>query len=115
MRVAPRCVSFAPKTRYMKFVRSTTEYSNVVSSIQLLLTRHSHELVSSFGPVKLMAIRDEWASKGIVRNQINHRVNRIKRIFKWGVSRELIPIESLQRLKTVEGLAFGQTHAPEGR
>jgi len=60
------------------------------------------------------AIPDECADSGIVRNQINHRVNRIKKLFKWGVSRELIPLEALQRLKTVEGLVFGQTNAPEG-
>jgi integrase len=103
------------KSRYMKEGQPTTEYSNIVSTVRLLLKQHSHELVSSFGPVKLMAIRDEWADQGIVRNQINHRVNRIKRLFKWGVSRELIPVEALQRLAAVEGLVYGQTKAPEGR
>ncbi len=103
------------KARYIKSGQPTPEFGNIVYSTQLLLDRHSHELVSSFGPVKLMAIRDEWADQGVVRNQINHRINRIRRMFKWGVARELIPVESLQRLSTVEGLKIGQSIAPEGR
>jgi hypothetical protein len=103
------------KTRYIKFGQPTTEFGNIYYSVQLLLERHSHELVSTFGPVKLMALRDEWAGSGVVRNQINHRVNRIRRMFKWGVARELIPVEAVQRLNTVEGLTIGQTSAPEGR
>jgi hypothetical protein len=103
------------KTRYTKFGQPTTEFGNFVYSIQLLLDRHSHELVSSFGRVKLMALRDEWAKRGVVRKQINHRVNRIRRMFKWGVARELISVEAVQRLNTVEGLTIGQTSAPEGR
>jgi hypothetical protein len=46
-------------TRYTKFGRPTTEFGNVVDMARLLLERHSHELVSSFGPFKLMALRDE--------------------------------------------------------
>jgi hypothetical protein len=47
--------------------------------------------------------------------QINHRVNRIRRLFEWSVARELIPVEAFQSLKTVEGLTIGHTEAQEGR
>ena len=36
-------------------------------------------------------------------------------MIKLRVARELIPVEAVQRLKTVEGLTFGHTVAPEGR
>jgi hypothetical protein len=40
--------------------------------------------------LKLIGLRDEWAAKGIVRNQVNHRMERVRRMFKWGVSRQLV-------------------------
>jgi integrase len=57
-----------------------------------------------FGPKKLLALRELWIKKNVARHTINARVRRLRQIFKWGVSRELVPIDALHRLKTVESL-----------
>jgi integrase len=50
---------------------------------------------------------------GLRRSVVNRRVGRIKRVFRWGVSKELVPVAVSQALDTLEGLAKGRTAAPE--
>jgi hypothetical protein len=42
--------------------------------------------VSDFGPKSLALFRQKLIDAGLSLGVINHRVNRIKRCFKWGVS-----------------------------
>jgi len=43
-----------------------------------------------FGPLKLKTLRQHLVEHGLCRTEINKRVGRIKRVFKWAVSEELI-------------------------
>jgi integrase len=47
------------------------------------------------------------------RKVINARVNRIKRVFRWAASMELVPAGVYEGLRTVPGLQLGRTSAPE--
>jgi integrase len=107
---------------YLKFARGyyvkhdlpTPEYTLIYSALTPLRERHGDELVTSFGPLKLKAIRAEWVKAGLVRNQINKRVGRIRRMIAWGVEEELIPSTILHALKAVKGLKKGRSGATEG-
>lgn len=48
---------------------------------------------------------------GLSRSYINGQVHRVRLAFKWAVGRELLPIETFQRLLTVEGLRRGRSEA----
>jgi integrase len=50
---------------------------------------------------------------GNCRSEINRRVGRIDRMFKWGVSEELIPPSVHEALRTVSGLRKGRSAAQE--
>src|SRR5262249_12310483 len=52
---------------------------------------------------------------GIVRRQVNHRMERVRRMFAWTVSRQIVPPAILEALKTVEGLRKGRCDAKESR
>ncbi len=52
-------------------------------------------------------------AEDLSRNVANHRINRIKRIFKWAVSEELIPPSVYESIRTVDGLRYGRTNARE--
>ena len=60
-----------------------------------------------FGPLKLKAIRQGFIDRHLVRSQVNKRVRRIVRMFRWAAAEELLPVEIYQALKTVEGLRKG--------
>ena len=70
--------------------------------------------VSQFGPLKVIEFRDSLIGRN-ARSYINTQVSRIKRMFRWAVSRQLIPPAALQAIDAVEGLQKGYTQAREGR
>lgn len=69
--------------------------------------------VAEFGPKCLKQLRERWVADGLSRKVINGRVGAVRRVFKWGVSEETVPVEVYQRLQAVEGLRAGQTDAPD--
>ena len=66
-----------------------------------------------FGPKALKAVRQHMVEQGLSRGLINHRVSRIKRVFKWAVAEELIPPSVHHALQAVAGLRYGRTEARE--
>jgi integrase len=76
---------------------------------------YGDEPATAFSPSKLRAIRARWVEDGICRHQVNLRVGRLKRVFKWGVSEELVPVAVWQALCTVQGLQAHRTEAVESK
>lgn len=66
-----------------------------------------------FGPRKLADFQQYLVDLGHCRQGINKTVQTVRRLFKWAVSRELLPAASLQALACLEPLRFGRTSAPE--
>ena len=50
---------------------------------------------------------------GWSRKYINKQVGRVVRMFRWGVSEELVPPSVHQALVAVPGLRKGRTEAPD--
>ena len=63
--------------------------------------------------MSLEAVREQIIAVGNCRGYINKTTNRIRRIFKWGVSKELVPVHVHQALVTLPGLKKGKTKARE--
>jgi integrase len=99
---------------------------------------YGHTAAKDFGPMALKSLRERliaqpivsrikvedpatgkkvWQERvvrvGLARGVINQRIARIKRLFKWGASNELVPIAVFQALATVSGLQRGRTKARE--
>jgi hypothetical protein len=77
------------------------------------LLRYGSLAAAEFGPLKLKEIQRYMATTGLSRNYINACVRRIKQIFKWGASEELVPAAVWQALTAVSGLHEGRTDAKE--
>lgn len=69
--------------------------------------------VADFGPKALGLVRQEMINSGLSRGVINRRINRIKRLIRWGVSEELVPANVLHAVSSLPGLKFGRTTAKE--
>jgi integrase len=52
---------------------------------------------------------------GLSRGVVNARLNRVRRVFKWAASYELLPATVYEALRTVAGLQKGRSEAPEGQ
>ena len=71
--------------------------------------------VDDFGLLRLRMVREAMIQKGWSRSYINKEVHRIKRVFRWGVSWELVSPSTAEALRSVESLAEGGSDARETR
>jgi integrase len=92
---------------------STTELKNLLDALRPLRELYGHSNARDFGPIALRAVRDRMIEEGLARTTINARINRIRRVFRWEVSSELIPPGVIQALGSVAGLQRGRSKAKE--
>jgi len=90
------------------------ESRNYRTACRPLLRLYADTPAAEFGPRALKTVRQAYVAAGYVRKTVNGYVGRIRRMFKWAVSEELVPVGTFQALRTVEGLRRGKSAAPEG-
>lgn len=83
---------------------------SVITEVQ---KHYSQTCVRDFGPLACKTVRQAMIDRGLCRTHINQRINRIRRIFKWGVENELVPSGILHALQAVAPLKRGRSPAPE--
>lgn len=91
----------------------TTEVNNFRLAVKPLVKLFRGIPVVEFGPQKLAAVRDAMIGNGYVRRSINRHVFRIRKIFRWGVSQELVPPGVLTALDALDSLRAGRSGAAE--
>ena len=101
----------------------TNEINEVKASIRPLNHLYGTLPAASFGPLALKAIRQlmidgyEHPKYGhqvpLSRGVINHRLARIKRMFRWAVENELVSGSVYHALTAVRGLQRGRSEARE--
>lgn len=97
-------------TMYRRPDGKPANYRHALSPLKELYGR---TVANAFGPLALDAVVTEMVRRQWSRKVINHHLTRIKRLFKWGVGKELIDDRVYQRFSTVEGLRRGQHGAKE--
>ncbi len=101
---------------YVKNGRLTGELHNIKDALRPLRALYSHSRACVFGPLALKAVRQHMIDhEDLCRGVINSRINRIRRLFKWAVSEELVPPAVLQSLQAVAGLRAGRSGARESQ
>lgn len=98
---------------YRKDGRQTSELSGVRYALRYVKTLYGRKRCDEFGPIALQAVRERMVEDGWSRGTINQQVRRITRMFRWGVSQQLIPASIDHALSTVPGLRRGRTEAKE--
>jgi integrase len=74
---------------------------------------YGHAAAGTFGPKSLKTVQKQMIGSGLCRNTINRRIGRIKSMFGWAESEEMVPPSTLHALKTVRGLPKGRSAARE--
>lgn len=99
---------------YVKDGKPTKEFVCMKHSLRTVRKLYGTTPARNFGPLALKAVREHMiAMESLSRGVVNHRVNRIKRVFKWAASEELIPASVHEGLRTVAGLRYGRSDARE--
>jgi integrase len=97
---------------YRKNGARTSEYACFKAACDFLKP-FAGELALDFGPRKLKKVQDAMVAARLARTTINRQTSRIKQVFRWAVSEELIPADTLAALESVSGLRKGRTAAVE--
>lgn len=90
-----------------------SEYVNMKNASLPLVKEFCDVNVESFGPLRLKHLQKVLIEQGKARTTINATILRMRRIFRWGVSEELVPPFVLDALEAVQGLQKGRTEAVE--
>jgi integrase len=107
--------------RYWRFAQGyyqqggepTRSVERVKVSLRVLRKSYADTLVGDFGPLALQALQFRLASADLSRRYVNYLVDTIRRVFKWGVSQEIVPETIYRALTSVNGLRAGRTLAHE--
>jgi len=82
-------------------------------SLRELRAMYGDLAADEFGPIALKNLQRQFVELGQSRGYVNENIDRIKRMFRWGVSEEIVNESTLRRLESVEGLRKGKTTAPD--
>jgi integrase len=93
--------------------KPTTEVGSIRQALRPLIQSCGATRAREFGPLKLKGVRSKMIDSGHVRTSINRRIERIRQMFKWATSEELLPVSVHTTLMTVPGLRRGRTPANE--
>ncbi len=92
---------------------STLEPENFKPVLALLNRLYGPTPARDFGPLALEAIRNSMIDLGWCRSSINRQTARIRQVFKWGVSKGLVPANVHYALCSVSALRAGRSEATE--
>jgi integrase len=98
---------------YIKNGKSTSEPVNIRLALRPLRQLYGHTLAREFGPLRLKTVRQAMIDSDLCRSEINKRVRRVIRAFKWAVSEEMVPPSLHHGLKALSGLRRGQANVRE--
>src|SRR5579863_1836997 len=101
------------RQHYRKNGRLTSEFHCLRSAFRPLVELYGKTRAREFGPRAIKAVREQMVAGGYLRGTVNSMVNRVRRLFRWGVENEFVPVTTYQALCTVQGLQRGRTAAPE--
>jgi len=93
--------------------QASGELSTIHCALRLFRRLYGRQPAASIGPLALKALQKQWVDAGASRSTANKYLARIKRLYRWAASEELLSAQVHQALDTVPGLRYGRTTARE--
>jgi len=93
----------------------SSELATFKAALRPLFRLHGSTPARDFGPLALKAVRYEMIQCGWSRSHINKQVCRIRMLFRWAVSEELIEASVYERLRALSALKRGRCDARESK
>jgi len=79
----------------------------------LLCVKYGRTPAIEFGPLAFQAFQGNLIASGLCRATINHLASTVRRMFRWAVTRELIPVTVFQALAAVPNVPKNRTAVRE--
>jgi integrase len=101
------------KGYYRKNGKQTSEVAAIKSALKPVRELYGSNPAGEFGPLALENVRKRMVAMGWCRSGVNDAISRVRRVFRWGVSKEMIPPSVSHALASLDGLRKGRSEAPE--
>jgi integrase len=88
--------------------KASSEFEHIKKVAGIVRKLFGTEPAEQFSAKRLKACRTEMIRLGWTRKSVNHHVGRIRRLYKWAVSEELVPSHVLYSLMSVSPLRPGE-------
>lgn len=98
---------------YVNNGKLTGEFCNLKDALRPVVELYGGSQAMDFGPRALKSVRQAMIRADLCRKVINSRVNRVRRMFKWGVENQLLGPHVLEGLRAVAPLRPGRSAARE--
>lgn len=98
---------------YVKGGKPTTEIDALEQALKPVNVQHGKLCADNFGPAELKQVRQKMIDMGWARSNINKQVQRIRRVWRWGIEHGLVRPDTLAALESVPGLRRGRSAAKE--
>lgn len=86
---------------------SKSEAALYRAAVGVLITSAGAMDATEFGPRALSDVRDAMVAKGWTREHVNAQVRRVRAVFRWAETLELVPGGAWFRLRSLAGLKAG--------
>jgi integrase len=99
---------------HVKNGKPTSEVRNLKIAFRPLRRLYGHTPAACFGPLALEVVRDaliELDGRQHSRSYVNGMMERVRRVFRWAVSKELVPLSLVHGMDEVKGLRPGKSAA----
>jgi len=95
-----------------RFRREDGKPAGVLFNYQAVMKRlraaYANSPAADFKALRLIAFRDQMIRNGLARTTINTNIHLARAIWRWGVSREMVPADVYVSLHSVKGLEKGR-------
>lgn len=91
----------------------TTHRDKIKQAVRPLAAMYGSTMTDAFDAEALTAVRDEMIRSGNARSTINGKIDTIRSMFRWGVTKKLVSPTTLTTLEAVASLAAYRTEARE--
>lgn len=101
------------KRYYVKNGEATGAQPGIKVALRFLRKSYGHTPAVEFGATALKSLQHRMVEAGQSRRYVNDNIDRIRRVFKWAASEELLQASIYHALRAVPNLRKGRTEARE--
>ena len=98
---------------YQKNGEPTETVHQVNRASTLVCEKYGRTPATEFGPLAFQAFQADLIGRDLCRKTVNHLASTVRRMFRWGVTKELVPVTVYQALLAVPNVPKGRTAARE--
>jgi integrase len=96
------------RSAYPDYANPKSVPSSYKTILALLVEHYGRESAGGFGPRKLRLLRDVYVQRGWVRSRVNAAVTKVRNVFRWACSEEMLPGGVYHALLSLPSLKYGQ-------